>query len=270
MDPEVLLIPKRRKEDRPSGRLRKGLYILPSLFTAANMAMGYYAILQTTHATVAEPWHFDFAAKAIGFAVLFDGLDGRIARALKGTSRFGAELDSLADFVDFGVAPALVLYLSGLEKLKALGWMATLVFAIACSLRLARFNVMIYDPDLPPWRRTFFVGMPAPAGAIVGLLPVYCGFLVSGGAPASPFLWLELAYVLGVALLMASRVPHFSGKSIGRVPREYVAVVLIALAVALLLIVSYPLQALIALSLLYLTSIPFSIRQFQRLRRENG
>jgi CDP-diacylglycerol--serine O-phosphatidyltransferase len=129
---------------------------------------------------------------------------------------------------------------------------------------------MIYDPDLPAWRRTFFVGMPAPAGAIVGLLPVYCGFLVSGGAPASPFLWLELAYVLGVALLMASRVPHFSGKSIGRVPREYVAVVLIALAVALLLIVSYPLQALIALSLLYLASIPFSIRQFRRLRRENG
>jgi CDP-diacylglycerol--serine O-phosphatidyltransferase len=178
-------------------------------------------------------------------------------------------LDSLADFVDFGVAPALVLYLSGLEKLKALGWMATLVFAIACSLRLARFNVMIDDPDMPAWRNTFFVGMPAPAGAIVGLLPVYCGFLVSASAPPPPFLWFELAYVLGVALLMASRVPHFSGKSIGRVPREYVAVVLIALAVALLLIVSYPLQALIALSLLYLASIPFSIRQFRRLRREN-
>ena len=96
----------------------------------------------------------EWAVSAIAAAAVLDGLDGRIARALKGTSRFGAELDSLADFVDFGVAPALVLYLSGLEKLKALGWMATLVFAIACSLRLARFNVMIYDPDLPPWRRT--------------------------------------------------------------------------------------------------------------------
>jgi hypothetical protein len=95
-DRELPAFLKRRKEDRPSGRLRKGLYILPSLFTAANMAMGYYAILQTTHATVAEPWHFDFAAKAIGFAVLFDGLDGRIARVTHTSSDFGRELDSLA------------------------------------------------------------------------------------------------------------------------------------------------------------------------------
>src|SRR6202522_4080570 len=238
--------------------------LIPNLITLLALCLGLTAIRFAFEGSI------EWAVSAIAAAAVLDGLDGRIARALKGTSRLGAELDSLADFVDFGVAPALVLYLSGLEKLKALGWMATLVFAIACSLRLARFNVTTDDPDMPAWRKTFFVGMPAPAGAIVGLLPVYCGFLVSAGAPPSPFLWLELAYVLGVALLMASRVPHFSGKSIGRVPREYVAVVLIALAVALLLIVSYPLQALIALSLLYLASIPFSIRQFQRLRRENG
>jgi CDP-diacylglycerol--serine O-phosphatidyltransferase len=237
--------------------------LIPNVVTLLALCLGLTAIRFAVEGSI------EWAVSAIAAAAVLDGLDGRIARALKGTSRFGAELDSLADFVDFGVAPALVLYLSGLEKLKALGWMATLVFAIACSLRLARFNVTNDDPDMPAWRKTFFVGMPAPAGAIVGLLPVYCGFLVSGTAPPPPFLWLELAYVLGVALLMASRVPHFSGKSIGRVPREYVAVVLIALAVALLLIVSYPLQALIALSLLYLASIPFSIRQFQRLRREN-
>ena len=100
--------PRRRRDDRPSGRLRKGLYIVPSLFTAANIAMGYYAILQVTHATVAEPWHFDFAAKAIGFAVLFDGLDGRIARMTHTSSDFGRELDSLADVITFGVAPALL------------------------------------------------------------------------------------------------------------------------------------------------------------------
>jgi len=237
--------------------------LIPNVVTLLALCLGLTAIRFAFEGSI------EWAVSAIAAAAVLDGLDGRIARALKGTSRFGAELDSLADFVDFGVAPALVLYLSGLEQLKALGWMATLVFAIACSLRLARFNVMIDDPDMPAWRKTFFVGMPAPAGAIVGLLPVYCGFLVSGNTPSPPFLWLELAYVLGVALLMASRVPHFSGKSIGRVPREYVAVVLIALAVALLLIVSYPLQALIALSLLYLASIPFSIRHFQRLRREN-
>ena len=110
---------------------------------------------------------------------MLDGLDGRIARALKGTSRFGAELDSLADFVDFGVAPGVVLYVSGLDQMKSLGWLATLVFAIACALRLARFNVMIDDPETPAWRKNFFVGMPAPAGAIVGLLPVYLRFLLS-------------------------------------------------------------------------------------------
>ena len=117
MEPEVPVVPRRRKEDRPSGRLRKGMYILPSLFTAANIAMGYYAILQVTHANAAEPWHFDFAAKAIGFAVLFDGLDGRIARMTRTSSNFGRELDSLADVITFGVAPALLAWMWGFRQL---------------------------------------------------------------------------------------------------------------------------------------------------------
>src|SRR5579871_5883257 len=112
-DPEVPEIPRRRLEDRPPRRLRKGMYILPSLFTTANIAFGYYAILQVTHGSVAEPWHFDFAAKAIGFAVLFDGLDGRIARMTNTSSDFGRELDSLADVITFGVAPALLAYMWG-------------------------------------------------------------------------------------------------------------------------------------------------------------
>jgi CDP-diacylglycerol--serine O-phosphatidyltransferase len=207
---------------------------------------------------------------SIAAAAVLDGLDGRIARALKGTSRFGAELDSLADFVDFGVAPGMVLYLSGLAQLSGIGWLIVLVFAIACALRLARFNVMIDDPDLPAWRKRFFVGMPAPAGAVVGLLPVYVKFLVSGDQPISHgWVVVEAIYVLVIALLMASRVPNFSGKSIGRVPREYVAGVLIAVAAALLTIVYYPLQSLIAVSLAYLASIPFAVRRFQRLKREN-
>ena len=92
---------------------------------------------------------------------------------LKGTSRFGAELDSLADFVDFGVAPAFVLFVADLHAIKSFGWVAALLFAMACALRLARFNVMLDDPNQPLWRKNFFVGMPAPAGAIVGLLPIY-------------------------------------------------------------------------------------------------
>ena len=160
---------------------------------------------------------------------MLDGLDGRIARALKGTSRFGAELDSLADFVDFGVAPAIVLYVSDLHETKSFGWFAALIFAIACALRLARFNVMIDDHDQPAWRKAFFVGMPAPAGAIIGLLPVFLHpFDLGPPAPGSAV--VEISMSLASPFCMASRIPHFSGKSIGRVPREYVAVVLVGVA----------------------------------------
>ena len=122
------------------------------------------------------------ALAAIVFAAILDGIDGRLARFLKGTSRFGAELDSLSDFVNFGVAPALILYFWDLHDLKSAGWIAAMVFAICVSLRLARFNVMIDDPDRPAWTSNFFVGMPAPAGAITVLLPIYVVFL---GMPRS-------------------------------------------------------------------------------------
>ena len=239
--------------------------LLPNIITLLALCLGLTAI------RFAFEGSFQWAVSAIAGAAVLDGLDGRIARALKGTSRFGAELDSLADFVDFGVAPALVLYQSGLNNLAGLGWLVTLVFAIAAALRLARFNVMIDDPDLAPWRKNFFVGMPAPAGAVVGLLPVYIGFLADPGPVAShPLAMLEAIYVVVIALLMASQVPHFSGKSIGRVPREYVAAVLIGVAASLLMITYYPLQSLIAVSLAYLGSIPLSVRHFLKLRRENG
>ncbi len=239
--------------------------LIPNVITLLALCLGMTAIRFAFEGSI------EWAVTAIAAAAVLDGLDGRIARALKGTSRFGAELDSLADFVDFGVAPAFVLYLSGLDELKGFGWLSVLVFAIACALRLARFNVMIDDPDMPAWRKAFFVGMPAPAGAVVGLLPVYLRFLGSGGPLASHgLIVLEDLFVLAVALLMASRVPHFSGKSIGRIPRENVAVVLIGVAAGVLMIINFPLQMLVGLSLAYLASIPFAIRRFLRLRRENG
>src|SRR5262249_10993361 len=116
-DLEVRAIQQRRREDRGSRRFRKGLYVLPSLFTTANIAAGYYAILQVTHGSAAEPWHFDFAAKAIGFSVLFDVLDGRIARMTHTSSDFGRELDSLADVITFGIAPAMLAYIWGFRYL---------------------------------------------------------------------------------------------------------------------------------------------------------
>src|SRR5690242_14851474 len=147
------LVPRRRHEDNPQRRMRKGMYILPSLFTTANIAAGYYAILQVTHGSLAEPWHFDNAAKAIGFAVVFDGLDGRIARMTRTSSDFGRELDSLADVITFGVAPALLAWMWGFRQLRVfssaeimgkmvqLGAMASFLFLMAGASRLARFNI---------------------------------------------------------------------------------------------------------------------------------
>jgi CDP-diacylglycerol--serine O-phosphatidyltransferase len=209
----------------------------------------------------------DWAVSAVAAAAVLDGLDGRIARALKGTSRFGAELDSLADFVDFGVAPALVLYVASLHAAKSFGWVAALLFAMACALRLARFNVMIDEDQPAAWRGLFFVGMPAPAGAIVGLLPIYLHYAFGLGQPTPQFAVVESLYVLAVAFLMASRVPHFSGKSIGRVPREYVSVVLVGVAAALLLLFTFPMQTLVAVTLAYLASIPFAVWRYRTLDR---
>ena len=249
---------------RPPFRAVPLRLLIPNLVTLLALCLGLTAIRFAFEGAI------EWAVSAIAAAAVLDGLDGRIARALKGTSRFGAELDSLADFVDFGVAPGVVLYVNGLDATKSLGWLAALVFAIACALRLARFNVTLEDPSMAAWRKHFFVGMPAPAGAIVGLLPVYLRLLLTDASSPPHFVAVEIAYVLVVALLMASRVPHFSGKSIGRVPQAYVAPVLIGLAAALLLIVNFPLQSLVALSVAYLAAIPWSVRRYMAMARNNG
>src|SRR3984885_1158829 len=189
--------------------------LVPNVITLLALCAGLTAI------RMAFENRYVLAVAAIVFAAILDGLDGRLARFLKGTSRFGAELDSLSDFVNFGVAPALILYFWDLHDLKSAGWIAAMVFAICGSLRLARFNVMSEDPDRPVWAANFFVGIPAPAGAITVLLPIYLVFL---GVPRSGFLtWLTLLYTLAIALLMVSRLPVFSGKRVGtRVPPEMV------------------------------------------------
>ena len=235
--------------------------LLPNIVTLLALCLGLTAIRFAMEGSI------EWAVSAIAGAAVLDGLDGRIARALKSTSRFGAELDSLADFVDFGVAPAFVLFVADLHAVKSFGWVAALLFAMACALRLARFNVMLDDPDQPLWRKNFFVGMPAPAGAIVGLLPIYLRFAFELGAPSPSVAFFESLYVLIIALLMASRVPHFSVKSFGRVPREYLAVFLVGVAAALLLVFVFPMQALVAVSVAYLVSIPFAIRRYGELDR---
>ncbi|MGA2695737.1 MAG: phosphatidylcholine/phosphatidylserine synthase [Terriglobales bacterium] len=205
-------VPRRRREDYPQRRLRKGLYILPSLFTTANIAAGYYAILQVTHSTPAEWWHFDNAAKAIGFAVLFDGLDGRIARMTGTSSDFGKELDSLADAITFGVAPALLAWMWGFRELPAIlaspelvskiaqvGAIASFLFLVAGVSRLARFNITANPQPSNPGRpgKKYFVGMPIPAGA--GVIAAVVHF--SGG---DPLVWWGSSVTWTIILVMAA------------------------------------------------------------------
>lgn len=234
--------------------------LVPNLITLLALCAGLTAI------RLAMEEKLELALAAIVFAALLDGIDGRIARMLKGTSRFGAELDSLADFVNFGVAPALILYFWGLHELKSAGWIAALVFAICAGLRLARFNVMIDDPNKPIWAGNFFTGIPAPAGAITVLLPIYVTFL---GVPMGLVtVWFTFLYTLSIALLMVSRLPVFSGKRVGkRVPPEMVLPVFVMVVLFFALLVSYPWQVLTLGTLVYLTCLPLgwlSYREHQR------
>jgi CDP-diacylglycerol--serine O-phosphatidyltransferase len=238
--------------------------LVPNVITLLALCAGLTAI------RMAFEDRYVLALAAVVFAAVLDGLDGRLARLLKGTSRFGAELDSLSDFVNFGVAPTLILYFWGLHELKSAGWIAAMVFAICTGLRLARFNVMIDDPDRPAWTANFFVGMPAPAGAITVLLPIYLSFL---GLPRSEVLtWIMLFYTLGIALLMVSRLPVFSGKRVGtRVPTEMVGPVILLVILSVALLISYPWALLTAATLAYLVSLPFgylSYRGYEQRSRE--
>jgi CDP-diacylglycerol--serine O-phosphatidyltransferase len=234
--------------------------LLPNLITLLALCLGLTAI------RMAIEGRLDYAIAAIVVAAILDGLDGRIARLLQSTSRFGAELDSLADFVSFGVAPAVVLYAWGLGSLKSVGWIAVLVFAICAALRLARFNVMLDDPNRPPYAANFFVGMPAPAGAIVVMLPVYLEFLGTPHTIAND--WLALFYAIGIALLMVSRLPTWSGKRVGsRVPREQVILVFVLMVLFTALLVSFPWIVLAGGTVLYLAALPIAFLHYKRLER---
>jgi CDP-diacylglycerol--serine O-phosphatidyltransferase len=216
-------IPLRRHDDRRQKSQRKGMYLLPSLFTTANMALGFYAILQVMQGSAADYWHFDNAAKAIGIAVAADGLDGRIARMTHTESDFGRELDSLADAITFGVAPALLAWVWGFRllpdvaavdphsKLVQLGVIACFLFLMAGASRLARFNIQVNPQPSNPGRpgKKYFVGMPIPAGA--GVIAAVVHF--AGGEPIyEPWMaaiWLALVVSAGFLMVSTWRFYNF-------------------------------------------------------------
>jgi len=234
--------------------------LVPNLITLLALCAGL------TGVRLAIEGRLEWALAAIVFAAMLDGIDGRVARMLKGTSRFGAELDSLADFFNFGVAPALILYFWGLHDLGSGGWIAAMVFAICASLRLARFNVMIDDPNQPAWAGNFFTGIPAPAGAIVVLLPIYISFL---GLPRTSFVnWFTLFYTLAIAFLMVSRLPVLSGKKAGqRVPPDMVVPIFVVVVLFFALLISYPWQVLTVGTVAYIVCLPLGLVSYRRFQQ---
>src|SRR5256712_1551002 len=237
--------------------------LVPNLITLLALCAGLTAM------RLAVEGKLEWAVAAIVFAAMLDGIDGRVARLLKGTSRFGAELDSLADFVNFGVAPALMLYFWGLHELGNAGWIAAMVFAISTGLRLARFNVMVDDPNKPAWAANFFTGVPAPAGAITVLLPIYVYFL---GMPRVIFVApVALVYTLTIAFLMVSRLPVFSGKRVGkRVAPEMVLPVFVAVVLFFALLISYPWVVLTIGTVCFLASLPLGYLTYRRHERKDA
>ena len=232
-------------------------FLLPNMITLLALCSGVTAI------RLGIEGRFEMAIGAVILAVVLDAMDGRLARLLKGQSRFGAELDSLADFVNFGVTPALLIYTWSLHALKNLGWIAALTLAICCALRLARFNVALDDPDKPHWAVNFFTGIPAPAGAGLAMLPIYLGFLgiIPDGPAAAPFI---LPYVVAVGVGMVSKLPTFSGKGMGRVQRDMVLPILAGLVATIVLLIAYTWQVLSILALVYIGLLPMGLRSYRR------
>lgn len=231
--------------------------IWPNLITVLAICAGL------TGVRLAVDGDFSRSVMLVLLAAFLDGIDGRVARALKATSKFGAQMDSLADIVNFGAAPALVVYMYLLDHAGSFGWIAALIFAIACGLRLARFNVMLENPGRAAWQSEYFVGVPAPAGAILVLLPVYLGLL--GVETGRVFALAASVYTIAIGALLVSRLPVWSGKALGqKVPRDSVLPIMLLIVLAVLFLAAYTWQALVVIAFGYLVSLPFSARAYVR------
>ncbi|MET3893055.1 CDP-diacylglycerol--serine O-phosphatidyltransferase [Bosea sp. OAE506] len=236
--------------------------IAPNVITLLALCLGLTAMRLVVEGKL------ETATICILIAAALDGVDGRLARMLKGTSRFGAELDSLSDFVNFGVATGYVLWIFVLHDLKSFGWIIVLTLACAMALRLARFNVMIDDPNRPEWQKNFFVGMPAPAGAITAMLPLYLHFI---GVPVQDYGAVPVGlYILFIAFLTISRIPCYAGKTLGtRIPRDKVLPIFVAVVVVAGLLFAYPFEMLALVVIAYLALIPLSAARYRQLDREH-
>jgi CDP-diacylglycerol---serine O-phosphatidyltransferase len=255
-----------RKRHRPRYKGPSFNRMIPNLMTMLGLCAGLTAM------RFALEGRFGPAAVAITVAGLIDGVDGRLARLLKATSRFGAEFDSLSDFLCFGVAPPFVLYLWSLQRGGAYGYAPCVMFAVCMALRLARFNASLDGAPKPAYAYNFFTGVPAPAGAGLALFPLFLGLEAQSLGlnwllQASQFPPLCAAVLIGTSLLLVSTLPIWSFKNF-KVPSEFVLPLLLGTGAYAAVAVADPWAALAAAGLIYVGMLPFSVRSFRRLRRE--
>jgi CDP-diacylglycerol---serine O-phosphatidyltransferase len=234
--------------------------LIPNMLTLTALCAGLSAI----RFAMDDRWAF--AVLAILFAAVFDALDGRVARLLDSSSKFGAELDSLSDFVSFGVAPAIVLFMWTMQDVKGIGWALTLLFSAGMALRLARFNTKLDNADLPAGHSRFFTGTPAPAAAGLVLLPLIAWLQF----PDMAFLRSPLVVgpvMLAVAGLAVSRIPTFSFKRL-KISQALVLPTMIVVAVLIALAIAEPWATLLLVLVLYVGSIPLSMSTHRRLLQQ--
>lgn len=238
--------------------------MVPNLITVLAICAGLTGI------RLAFENRFELAVSMVLLAAFLDGIDGRVARMMRATSNFGVQMDSLADIINFGVAPALVLYVYILDDARSIGWIAALIYAISAGLRLARFNVMVDRPNKPKWLSEYFVGVPAPAGALLVLTPVYIGFLgfdvasYIDGDMRRYLAYATAAYTVLIGYLLVSRVPVWSGKAQGMIRRENALPFILVVVLYVALLMSFTWQVLAVTSIAYLCTLPFGARAWQK------
>ncbi len=245
--------PRQRLKDLSLNKL------IPNILTVLSLCAGMTAI----RFGVQE--RYELAVIAIVLAAILDGLDGRIARMLGGSTKFGAEMDSLSDVVGFGVAPALLIYQWVMREAGSFGWAIVLFYCVCCALRLARFNTKL-GSDGPSWASRFFIGVPVPAAAGLALTPMMVTFAVGPGLFSTVI--VNALVMLAVAILMVSQVPTYSGKSV-RIPHSYVLPILLLVGLLAAFLVSAPWATLTAIAVAYLASLPFSMVEYRHLQERS-
>ena len=246
---------RRQKRRRPLHvPVRK---LIPNLVTLGGLCCGLSSI------RFAIDGEFRIAVALLAAAAIIDGMDGRIARLLNSTSNFGAQLDSLSDFLCFGVAPAFVLYIWKLHEVKDIGWAVVLFFTVCCALRLARFNANLSD-EKEPWETKFFTGIPSPAGAMLSLMPIVGSFYMPPTAFQNS--WFCIFWVSLMGLMMASRIPTFAAKRI-RIPHDWLLPIMLMLTITMVFVFIEPWVMFNICGLIYCFFVPISLYRYNALAR---